>query len=145
MKTILLLAMMVVLISCSRHSDPADQTPDSSPSLRISVLKSGKILADGQETTLAELGRSLTELKRMGGAVRYYREAGREEPHADRLPVELRDAFLAEVVAVDTAAHPIDLSGNTHVRMVRLEVEAHALQPSVPGDGPRTQSPDRNT
>jgi trans-aconitate 2-methyltransferase len=48
-------------------------------------------------------------------------------PYTDRLPVELRDAFLAEVVAAYTAAHPIDALGNIHVRIVRLEVEAYAL------------------
>jgi trans-aconitate 2-methyltransferase len=43
------------------------------------------------------------------------------------LPVRLRDAFLAEVVAAYMAAHPVDARGNTHVKMVRLEVEAHAI------------------
>ncbi|MDD5244740.1 MAG: hypothetical protein PHU49_12055, partial [Syntrophorhabdaceae bacterium] len=45
-------------------------------------------------------------------------------PYTDRLPMELRDPFLAEVVETYTAAHPIDSLGNTHVKMVRLEVEA---------------------
>ncbi len=48
-------------------------------------------------------------------------------PYTDRLPVELRDGFLAEVVAAYTKVHPLDALGNTHVRMIRLEVEAHAL------------------
>jgi trans-aconitate 2-methyltransferase len=48
-------------------------------------------------------------------------------PYTDRLPVELRNAFLAEVVSTYMAAHAIDVLGNTHVRMVRLEVEALAL------------------
>ncbi|MDR3390866.1 MAG: methyltransferase domain-containing protein [Sulfuriferula sp.] len=48
-------------------------------------------------------------------------------PYTDRLPVELRDTFLAEVVATYIAAHPVDARGNTHVKMVRLEVEAYAL------------------
>ncbi|NTU54330.1 MAG: methyltransferase domain-containing protein [Chlorobiaceae bacterium] len=48
-------------------------------------------------------------------------------PYTDRLPVELRNAFLSEVVAAYTDAHPVDAQGNTHVSMVRLEVEACAL------------------
>lgn len=48
-------------------------------------------------------------------------------PYTGRLPVELRNIFLSEVLAAYTAAHPIDSLGNTHVRMVRLEVEAYAL------------------
>ena len=48
-------------------------------------------------------------------------------PYTDCLPSEFRDTFLAEVVETYTAAHPIDALGNTHVKMVRLEVEAYAL------------------
>ncbi|MGD0819255.1 MAG: methyltransferase domain-containing protein [Desulfomonilia bacterium] len=48
-------------------------------------------------------------------------------PYTDRLPVELRDAFLAEVVETYTAVNPFDALGHTHVKMVRLEVEAYAL------------------
>lgn len=47
-------------------------------------------------------------------------------PYTDRLPVELRESFLAEVVETHIAAHPLDSLGNTHVKMVRLEVEAYA-------------------
>jgi trans-aconitate methyltransferase len=50
-------------------------------------------------------------------------------PYTERLPVELRDAFLAEVLAAYIAAHPLDARGCTHVSMVRLEVEAVALRP----------------
>ncbi|HEY8857571.1 MAG TPA: methyltransferase domain-containing protein [Rugosibacter sp.] len=48
-------------------------------------------------------------------------------PYTDCLPSEFRDTFLAEVVENYMAAHPIDALGNTHVKMVRLEVEAYAL------------------
>jgi hypothetical protein len=42
-------------------------------------------------------------------------------------PVELCDAFLTEVVEANAKANPIDALGHTHVKMVRLEVEAYAL------------------
>jgi trans-aconitate 2-methyltransferase len=48
-------------------------------------------------------------------------------PYTDRLPTELRDAFMDVAIQSYTAAHPVDDQGNTHVRMVRLEVEAEAL------------------
>ncbi len=48
-------------------------------------------------------------------------------PYTDRLPVELRDAFLSELVEIYLKTHPVDINGNTHVKMVRLEVEACAL------------------
>jgi trans-aconitate 2-methyltransferase len=48
-------------------------------------------------------------------------------PYTDRLPLELREVFLAEIIEKYTMAHPVDALGNTHVQMVRLEVEAFAL------------------
>ncbi len=48
-------------------------------------------------------------------------------PFTDRLPVGLRDAFLAEVIEAYSAANPIDALSHIHVKMVRLEVEAYVL------------------
>jgi trans-aconitate 2-methyltransferase len=48
-------------------------------------------------------------------------------PYTDCLPVELRNAFLEELVETYTAVHPPDAYGTIHVKMVRLEVEAYAL------------------
>jgi trans-aconitate 2-methyltransferase len=48
-------------------------------------------------------------------------------PYTDCVPVELREVFLRELLQIYMATHPIDAHGNTHVRMVRLEVEAYAL------------------
>jgi trans-aconitate methyltransferase len=48
-------------------------------------------------------------------------------PYTDRLPANLRADFINAVVDAYTEQHPIDTLGNTHVEMVRLEVEAHAL------------------
>jgi trans-aconitate methyltransferase len=45
-------------------------------------------------------------------------------PYTDRLPAELRDAFLGDVASAYAAAHPPDAEGAIRVRMVRLEVEA---------------------
>jgi trans-aconitate 2-methyltransferase len=46
-------------------------------------------------------------------------------PYTNRLPAELRDIFLDEVIKEYTTKHPLDDHGNTHVKMVRLEVEAY--------------------
>jgi trans-aconitate 2-methyltransferase len=48
-------------------------------------------------------------------------------PYTDRLPPELRAAFINEVVDTYAEQHPVDALGKTHVNMVRLEVEAYAL------------------
>ena len=45
-------------------------------------------------------------------------------PYTDRLPEELREAFLDDVADAYIAAHPPDADGAIHLRMVRLEVEA---------------------
>ena len=45
-------------------------------------------------------------------------------PYTDRLPAQLRDAFLDDVAAAYAAAHPPDAEGVIRVRMVRLEVAA---------------------
>lgn len=79
--------MMITMVSCSRQSDPADKMLAASPNRKISVLKTGTILADGKETTLLELGQALTELKKIGGTVWYYRETGEEEPPPQAIEV----------------------------------------------------------
>jgi trans-aconitate 2-methyltransferase len=48
-------------------------------------------------------------------------------PYTGRLPADLRDFFLDQVLEGYLATHPLDCHGNTHVKMVRLEVEAYAL------------------
>ena len=45
-------------------------------------------------------------------------------PYTERLPADLRDAFLDDVAAAYVAVHPPDAEGVIRVRMVRLEVEA---------------------
>ena len=46
-------------------------------------------------------------------------------PYTERLPAELRDEFVGEIVDRYVKTHPLDISGNVHVAMVRLEVEAY--------------------
>lgn len=48
-------------------------------------------------------------------------------PYTDQLPENMREEFLSLVVQNYTNAHPLDSKGNTHVNMVRLEVEARNL------------------
>ena len=45
-------------------------------------------------------------------------------PYIERVPQELRERFIAEIVATYLQAHPLDEQGLTHVDMIRLEVEA---------------------
>jgi len=45
-------------------------------------------------------------------------------PYTVRLPEELRESFIAELLSLYLQNSPADSSGRTHVHMVRLEVEA---------------------
>jgi trans-aconitate methyltransferase len=48
-------------------------------------------------------------------------------PYIQRLPEDLQARFTKDLVAIYLLNHPLDESGRTHVRMVRLEVEAIKL------------------
>jgi trans-aconitate methyltransferase len=48
-------------------------------------------------------------------------------PYTDQLPVSERDIFLDDLVDKYTSQYPVDVEGKTHVKMVRLEVEAYVL------------------
>jgi hypothetical protein len=47
--------------------------------------------------------------------------------YVQRVPAELREEWIAEVIEVYLRDHPLDAEGHAHVRMVRLEVEAASL------------------
>jgi trans-aconitate 2-methyltransferase len=46
-------------------------------------------------------------------------------PYTQRVPEEVREAFVNGFVDAYLLAHPLDAAGRSHVKMVRLEVEAH--------------------
>jgi trans-aconitate methyltransferase len=46
-------------------------------------------------------------------------------PYTERLPTELREQFIEQIVTTYLNQHPLDGAGVAHVRMVRLEVEAN--------------------
>ena len=48
--------------------------------VKVRVLQSGKITANGQEVTLPQLGTILDDLKRKNGGVWYFRESPEQEP-----------------------------------------------------------------
>lgn len=76
----LLIPVITVLCiaSCSGHRESVPALKDTKPVMKISVFQSGKILLDGKESSMAQLEESLNQLKRKGGAVWYFREAGQQ-------------------------------------------------------------------
>ena len=49
-------------------------------------------------------------------------------PYTNRLPEILREEFIAEIVSEYLVTHPVGIDGRTHVKMVRLEVEATVIK-----------------
>ncbi|MDH5179539.1 MAG: methyltransferase domain-containing protein [Gammaproteobacteria bacterium] len=48
-------------------------------------------------------------------------------PYTDRLPAGLRETFIDQLVRGYLQKYPVDNQGRTHVRMIRLEVEAEKI------------------
>ena len=87
MRTVLVLITAFALLGCSCQAEP-DGTPKSTkPHVKISVLQSGKILIDGTESTIAQVGQRILQLKSEGGLVWYYREAGQQDPPSEAMQV----------------------------------------------------------
>ncbi len=51
-------------------------------------------------------------------------------PYTDQLPDNRKEEFLDSLVEQYLTRHPVDSEGRTHVKMVRLEVEANCLKRS---------------
>lgn len=45
-------------------------------------------------------------------------------PYTDCVPQELREAFISDIVQDYLSVHPLDALGQSHIKMIRLEVEA---------------------
>lgn len=45
-------------------------------------------------------------------------------PYTQRVPEDRREAFIAACIARYLSKHPVDTQGRTHVRMIRLEIDA---------------------
>ena len=86
--------------------------------IRISVLQSGKILANGVETSLVELDSQLTQIKSQNGVVWYYREQAQGEPPSAatdviklvinrRLPISMSSkSDFSDVIDQNGISHP---------------------------------------
>jgi len=78
---ILAIMAMLCMVSCGKLGPIAPATSyNTNVVLRISVLQSGKLLADGSEVSLSGLDSKLAHLKTQNGVAWYYREGGQSEP-----------------------------------------------------------------
>ena len=77
--TIVIALLAMSLFGCKGRNDALKQY-DLNAVLKITVLKSGEILADGNKVSMDDLESLLATNAEKRGVVWYYREAGQEEP-----------------------------------------------------------------
>jgi hypothetical protein len=83
MKSIPLIFLHAALCfsGCGReHEQASMQSFNTNIVLKVSVLQSGKILANAGEVGLNDLDTRMSEIKSQNGVVWYYRESGQGEP-----------------------------------------------------------------
>ncbi|MBN1916938.1 MAG: hypothetical protein JW889_03430 [Verrucomicrobia bacterium] len=78
--SLLFVCTMVVLAGCSSGKEKATQDASQQRMLRISVLASGDLLADGESTDLGAIRERLAKLAKNDGMVLYYREGAEGNP-----------------------------------------------------------------
>lgn len=80
MKLMMIMALVALAaVGCGRKEAALRQF-DLNAVLKVSVLKSGDVLADGRKVTLGELDSLIATNAQRNGVVWYYRENGKEEP-----------------------------------------------------------------
>lgn len=77
---IVLITLLAMFLSGCKGRNEVLKQYDLSAVLKISVLKSGEILADGNKVSLQDLDSLLATNSQKRGIVWYYRETGQEEP-----------------------------------------------------------------
>ena len=87
--------------------------------LKVSVLQSGKLLANAAEVRLEDLDARLSETKNQNGVVWYYREAGQAEPPPTAM--EVMKLIVKYRLPVSMSSKPdfsdtIDEHGNSRLR-----------------------------
>jgi hypothetical protein len=120
-----LLMVGVFVVRGRGQDDQADPAGSSSgrPVLKVSVLESGKVLADGQAVTLDQLDLRLGETKLHRGVVWYYREHPEKDavgPLAHTVQ-QVLDLVMKHKLAISMSTKPdfsdyVDEDGRSHPR-----------------------------
>ena len=115
MKYTLFLLSLLLVVSCSKKPSMNDFENNA---INISVSKTGDISINDQKVTIAQAEELLADLSKKKGNVRYYREAGTEEPPPQamqiisivakyRLPITLSSKpDFSDYIGPDGLSHP---------------------------------------
>ncbi len=87
-KLVIILLAALALVGCGKHEEKSPvQSFNTAVVLKVSVLQSGKLLADGVDIALADSDARLGQTRGQNGVVWYYREGGQGEPPAVAMDV----------------------------------------------------------
>ena len=119
MKRVIVVLTALAILGCSRPAEPETESKVSGPTVKISVLQSGKILIDGTQSSIAQVERRFTQLQSEGGIVWYYREAGQQEPPPEASQVI--NLVIENGLSVSLSSKPdfsdyVDEDGQPHPR-----------------------------
>ena len=96
----------LILLSASfmgcekREEKPPPSDVNLAVVLKVSVLRSGKLLVDGVPASLADLDAALAKLKSQKGVVLYYREAGQGESSPTAIDIDVMEFVVKHKVPI---------------------------------------------
>jgi hypothetical protein len=122
MKTTLIILLLAgaCFTGCGQREEKAPVHPfNADVILKVSVLQSGKLLADGSEIPLNGLDARLAQVKSQNGVVWYYREGGQGDPPP--VAMEVMKLVVKHSLPVSMSSKPdfsdtIDEQGNSRPR-----------------------------
>jgi hypothetical protein len=117
LSAVLLIATLLARANAEEKSSTTN--PNTNVVIKISVLASGKVLANGVETSLADMDKQLDQIKTQNGVVWYYRENGKGEPPS--IAMDVIKLVIARRLPISMSSKPdfsdtIDQNGISHPR-----------------------------
>ena len=117
--SIIILCFAIFIVGCKKQSDEQMQNISKGIILKISILQSGKVLVNSNESSLQDIEKRLLEIKDKNGVVWYYRENPQEEP--TDIAMKIIELVVKYKVPISFSSKPdfsdtIDEHGASHPR-----------------------------
>ena len=111
MRTAVLITLLVISVGCGSGEDAVEPESGDTEVAKVRAYGVGRITVDGSSVSVDDLPALFQDLKRRGGVVWYYREAGSAEPHPNAMAV---------IEAVVEAGLPVSMSSEEDFSTVVL-------------------------